>query len=323
MDPYAVLGLQPGATKVEIKKAFRQKAMAHHPDMHSTASEHVRAANDKAFKALNEAYQSLMDGSYRSRPQSRAGAYGRGPYSAYTGSYGSSYGAAGGRAGGGFDPNYNPFQSYYRQGTGGSYWGWKQYARRGGSGLDFASVLRSFAGLGRTHAAAMAALGLLIAGGLLLAEPLTSSLWASHNEGKLFSAIEAEAAAKKQRKAAEAAAALQAARAAMAAAQQQQQQQQQEQQQQQQQAVAGPAVVQAGGTVDAVQQPSAARTAGAKQEHHQYHQQQQEQGSAAAEPLASVGSSSSLTATATDGLPAAAAPLDRAHFAAASDVPAA
>lgn len=33
MDPYAVLGLQPGATKAEIKKAFRQKAMAHHPDM--------------------------------------------------------------------------------------------------------------------------------------------------------------------------------------------------------------------------------------------------------------------------------------------------
>ena len=48
---------------------------------------------------------------------------------------------------------------------------------------DFAGVLRSFAGLGRTHAAAMTALGLLVAGGLLLAEPLTSSLWASHNEG--------------------------------------------------------------------------------------------------------------------------------------------
>lgn len=74
-------------------------------------------------------------GSHRSRPQARAGAYGRGAYGAYTGSYGGSYGAAGSRAGAGFDPNYNPFQSYYRQGTGGSYWGWKQYARRGGSGL--------------------------------------------------------------------------------------------------------------------------------------------------------------------------------------------
>jgi curved DNA-binding protein CbpA len=143
----------------------------------------VRAANDKAFKALNEAYQSLMDGSHRSGPQGRAAAYGRGTYGAYTGSYGGSYGAAGSRAGGGFDPNYNPFQSYYRQGTGGSYWGWKQYARRGGSGLDFASLLRSFAGLGRAHAAAMTALGLLVAGGLLVAEPLTSSLWASHNDG--------------------------------------------------------------------------------------------------------------------------------------------
>ena len=37
MDPYAVLGLHPGATKAEIKKAFRQKAMAHHPDMCAAA----------------------------------------------------------------------------------------------------------------------------------------------------------------------------------------------------------------------------------------------------------------------------------------------
>lgn len=48
---------------------------------------------------------------------------------------------------------------------------------------DFSGVLRSFAGLGRGHAAAMAALGLLIAGGLLLVEPLAGSLWSSHNQG--------------------------------------------------------------------------------------------------------------------------------------------
>ena len=48
---------------------------------------------------------------------------------------------------------------------------------------DFSGVLRSFAGLGRGHAAAMAALGLLSAGGLLLVEPLAGSLWTSHNQG--------------------------------------------------------------------------------------------------------------------------------------------
>ena len=37
---------------------------AHQSCRHTTASEHVRAANDKAFKALNEAYQSLMDGRF-------------------------------------------------------------------------------------------------------------------------------------------------------------------------------------------------------------------------------------------------------------------
>jgi hypothetical protein len=32
------------------------------PCRHTTASEGVKAANDAAFKALNQAYQALMDG---------------------------------------------------------------------------------------------------------------------------------------------------------------------------------------------------------------------------------------------------------------------
>jgi curved DNA-binding protein CbpA len=32
-DPYAVLGVPPGASKADIKAAFRKKAKAHHPDM--------------------------------------------------------------------------------------------------------------------------------------------------------------------------------------------------------------------------------------------------------------------------------------------------
>ena len=32
-DPYALLGVAPGASKADIKKAFRAKAKAHHPDM--------------------------------------------------------------------------------------------------------------------------------------------------------------------------------------------------------------------------------------------------------------------------------------------------
>jgi curved DNA-binding protein CbpA len=32
MDPHKVLGVAPGATKAEIKKAFREKAFNLHPD---------------------------------------------------------------------------------------------------------------------------------------------------------------------------------------------------------------------------------------------------------------------------------------------------
>lgn len=44
-------------------------------------------------------------------------------------------------------------------------------------------MFRAFAGLGRAQGAATAALGLLIAGGVLLLEPLASSLWEAQNEG--------------------------------------------------------------------------------------------------------------------------------------------
>ena len=52
----------PRRSKDEIKAAFRRRAMELHPDRHAGAPEAVRAANDAAFRALNEAYQLLMDG---------------------------------------------------------------------------------------------------------------------------------------------------------------------------------------------------------------------------------------------------------------------
>jgi len=32
-DPYSVLGISPTAEKAEVKKAFREKALATHPDL--------------------------------------------------------------------------------------------------------------------------------------------------------------------------------------------------------------------------------------------------------------------------------------------------
>lgn len=55
-DYYEILGLQKGATKEEIKKAYRKMAMKYHPDRNQDSPE----AEEK-FKAIKEAYEILSD----------------------------------------------------------------------------------------------------------------------------------------------------------------------------------------------------------------------------------------------------------------------
>lgn len=59
VNPYEVLGLEPGTSLTEIKRAFRQKAREIHPDTVSTPEEKAKA--DEKFKELLQAYQSLQD----------------------------------------------------------------------------------------------------------------------------------------------------------------------------------------------------------------------------------------------------------------------
>ncbi len=57
-DYYDVLGVKKGATKADIKKAFRAKAKKHHPD---------KGGDEAKFKKINEAYETLADDSKRSQ----------------------------------------------------------------------------------------------------------------------------------------------------------------------------------------------------------------------------------------------------------------
>lgn len=55
-DPYQVLGIDKSASAAEIKKAFRDLAKKHHPDLHQGDP-----VNEKKFKEINAAYELLRD----------------------------------------------------------------------------------------------------------------------------------------------------------------------------------------------------------------------------------------------------------------------
>jgi molecular chaperone DnaJ len=64
-DPYKVLGLSPGASQEEIKKAYRQMAKKYHPDLHPNDPKATEKMNE-----INEAYDMLMNPEkYASRRQ--------------------------------------------------------------------------------------------------------------------------------------------------------------------------------------------------------------------------------------------------------------
>lgn len=56
MDPYKILEIAPGASKDEVKKAFKKLALKYHPDRNQGNAE----AEEK-FKEINQAYQMLTD----------------------------------------------------------------------------------------------------------------------------------------------------------------------------------------------------------------------------------------------------------------------
>ena len=85
-DPYKVLGLSPGASDEEVKKAYRKLALQYHPDRNP--GDEVAA---RKMQEINAAYEQIKN------PQKAAGSSygGHGGYGGYSG-----YGGYGGYQGG-------------------------------------------------------------------------------------------------------------------------------------------------------------------------------------------------------------------------------
>lgn len=54
-DAYKVLGVSPQATDDEVRKAYKQMALKHHPDRVANLGEDIRAAATKKLQEINEA----------------------------------------------------------------------------------------------------------------------------------------------------------------------------------------------------------------------------------------------------------------------------
>uniref|UniRef100_A0A1B6DZE1 J domain-containing protein n=1 Tax=Clastoptera arizonana TaxID=38151 RepID=A0A1B6DZE1_9HEMI len=66
-DYYKILGIDRTATTEDIKKAYRKRALVHHPDRHANASDGEKKEQEKKFKEVGEAYGILADPKKRAR----------------------------------------------------------------------------------------------------------------------------------------------------------------------------------------------------------------------------------------------------------------
>lgn len=63
-DPYAILGVKPGASPAEIHAAYREAAQKFHPDKVSHLGEEFQAMAEKKFIEIQSAYEVLKNGKH-------------------------------------------------------------------------------------------------------------------------------------------------------------------------------------------------------------------------------------------------------------------
>lgn len=66
-DYYKILGVDRNASEDDIKKAYRKRALVHHPDRHANATDAEKKEQEKKFKELGEAYGVLSDPKKKAR----------------------------------------------------------------------------------------------------------------------------------------------------------------------------------------------------------------------------------------------------------------
>lgn len=127
-DYYATIGVSKSATQEEIKKAFRDLARKHHPDLAKPGN---KASSEERFKEINEAYEVLKDPDKRKK-YDRLGS----DWDKYDDDFFDRQTAGGARGFGGFSNNANESGRGFEYHFGGT--GFSDFFERyfGGAGVD-------------------------------------------------------------------------------------------------------------------------------------------------------------------------------------------